>query len=82
MMDGFPFANPNVPAVFISFSNPYHLHEFAFMDPYINTYGGCRGTQRATARALLGQLPFVGKSPVAHEPFFKLGDGLQRKARR
>ena len=76
LMDGFPFANPDVPAVFISWANPYHLHEFAFMDPYINTYGGCRGTQRATARAVLGQKPFVGKCPVSHRPFFEIGDGV------
>ena len=81
LMDGFPFANADVPAVFVSWSNPYHLHEFAFMDPYVNTYGACPGTQRATARALLGQIPIVGKSPVAHPPFFDLGDGLVRPAR-
>jgi len=78
LMDGFPFANPDVPAIFISFANPYHLYEFAFMDPYINTYGGAPGTQRATARAVLGQLPFLGKSPVAQPPFFEVGDGVQR----
>ncbi|MBN2582319.1 MAG: hypothetical protein JXL80_04570, partial [Planctomycetes bacterium] len=81
MMDGFPFAKADVPAVFISYASPYHLYEFAFMDPYLNAYGGCRGTQQATARALLGQIPIVGRSPVAHEPFFKLGAGIQRKAR-
>jgi len=79
-MDGFPFANPDVPAAFISFASPYHLYEFAFMDPCIHAYGGCDGTQKATARALLGKIPIVGKSPVAHPPFFKVGDGIQRKA--
>jgi len=82
LMDGFPFANPRVPAVFISWSNPYHLYEFAFMDPYINTYGGAPGTQRAAARALVGRIPIVGKSPVAQPPFFKLGAGLRRRALR
>ncbi len=76
MMDGFPFANPDVPAIFISFANPYHLYEFAFMDPYINTYGGAAGTQKATARAILGEIPFLGRSPVAQPPFFELGDGI------
>ena len=80
IMDGFPFANPDVPAAFISFASPYHLYEFAFMDPCIHAYGGCDGTQKATARALLGKIPIVGKSPVAHPPFFKVGDGIQRKA--
>ena len=80
LMDGFPFANPDVPAVFISWANPYHLHEFAFMDPLIHTYGGCTGTQRAAAHALLGRIPIVGTSPVAHPPFFEIGDGIQREA--
>ena len=78
LMDGFPFANPDVPAIFISWANPYHLYEFACMDPYLNTYGGCPGTQKACARALLGEIPILGKSPVAQEPFFKIGDGLER----
>ena len=81
LMDGFPFANPDVPAVFISFASPYHLREFAFMDPCIFTYGGSVGTQKATARALLGQSPITGRSPVAHPPYFAIGDGIQRPAR-
>lgn len=81
MMSGFPFANPNVPPVFISFANPYHLREFAFMDPYFMTYGGAPGTQKAAARALMGRIPIVGRSPVELPRFFKIGDGIQRKAR-
>ncbi len=81
LMDGFPFANPDVPAVFISWASPYHLYEFAFMDPYLNTYGGCPGTQKAAARALLGRIPIIGTSPVAHAPFFAIGDGIERPAR-
>lgn len=80
LMDGFPFANPDVPAVFISFASPYHLYEFGFMDPCLHTYGGSIGTQKATARALLGQIPIVGKSPVALPPFFQVGDGIRRPA--
>jgi len=82
LMDGFPFANPATPPVFISWANPYHLYEFAFMDPYINTYGGCPGTQRAAALALLGRAGFAGRSPVALPPFFKIGDGISRRSRR
>jgi len=82
MMDGFPFANPDVPAVFISWCNPYHLYEFGFMDPYIATYGGAEGTQKAMAKALVGRLPIVGRSPVTLEPFFKAGDGIRRRARK
>jgi hypothetical protein len=72
---------PDVPAVFISWANPYHLYEFAFMDPYINTYGACTGAQKAAARAPLGPIPIIGRSPAAQPPFFEIGDGLQRPAR-
>jgi beta-N-acetylhexosaminidase len=78
MMSGFPFANPAVAPVFISWSNPYHLYEFAFMDPYVNTYGGAPMTQKSAALALLGKSPIVGKSPVELPGQFKVGDGLRR----
>ena len=78
MMSGFPFANPAVPPVFISWSNPYHLYEFAFMDPYVNTYGGAPMTQKSAALALIGKMPIRGKSPVELRGFFKIGDGLRR----
>ena len=81
LMDGFPFANPAVPAAFVSWASPYHLYEFAFMDPYLNTYGGCPGTQKAAALALLGRIPISGHSPVAQPPFFGIGDGIARPAR-
>ena len=82
LMDGFPFANAAVPAAFVSWSNPYHLYEFGFMDPYLVTYGGAEGTQRAAARALTGRMAIVGRSPVTLEPFFKAGDGIRRRARK
>jgi beta-N-acetylhexosaminidase len=78
MMSGFPFANPAVSPVFISWANPYHLYEFAFMDPYLNAYGGAPMTQKSAALALLGKSPIVGKSPVELPGFFKIGDGLRR----
>jgi beta-N-acetylhexosaminidase len=78
MMSGFPFANPEVPPVFISWSNPYHLYEFAFMDPYVNTYGGAPMTQKSAALSLLGKIPIVGKSPVELPGLFRVGDGLKR----
>jgi len=81
LMSGFPIAHPSVPAAYFSWANPYHLYEFAFMDPYINTYGGAAGTQRAAARALLGQIPIVGRSPIELPGFFKVGDGLRRTRR-
>lgn len=80
IMSGFPIAHPDTRAVWISFSNPNHLYELPFMDPYIVTYGASPAAQRAAARALLGQIPITGKIPAALDGFFNIGDGVQREA--
>jgi len=80
VMSGFPVANPKVPAVYVSFANPFHLYEFAFMDPYLVTYGGCAEAQRAAGRALVGEIPIRGKVPCSLEGFFRPGDGIERPA--
>jgi len=78
LMSGFPFAHEGVHPVFVSFANPFHIHEFAFMDPYVVTWGAAPGPQRAAARAITGQIAIRGRSPVAMPPYFAVGDGLQR----
>jgi beta-N-acetylhexosaminidase len=80
IMSGFPIAHPDSKAVWISFSNPNHLYELPFMDPYIVTYGASPAAQRAAARALLGQIPMTGKIPAELDGFFNIGDGVQREA--
>ena len=80
-MSGFPMANPKVPAVYISFANPFLVYEFAFMAPYLATYGGAPETQRATARCLAGEIPITGKAPCRLEGFFEVGDGIRRRAK-
>ncbi|NLF32802.1 MAG: hypothetical protein GX591_18180, partial [Planctomycetes bacterium] len=65
----------------ISFSNPYHLYELPFMDPYLVTYSPSPASQRAAGRALLGQIPFTGTLPCELEGFWSLGDGVRRSAR-
>ncbi|NLF31131.1 MAG: hypothetical protein GX591_09625, partial [Planctomycetes bacterium] len=57
VMSGFPIAHPDTIPVWISFSNPYHLYELPFMDPYLVTYSPSPASQRAAGRALLGQIP-------------------------
>ena len=76
LMSGFFFANPKVPAVFISFAHPFHLTNMAFMDPFICTWGGAAGVQKAAAEALLGEISFAGRAPVRLDKFFEVGDGL------
>lgn len=78
VMSGFPIAHPDTQPVWISFGNPYHLYELPFMDPYIATYGGSPAAQRAAAKALLGKIPFAGKTPSELPDFFKIGTGITR----
>lgn len=48
----------------ISFGNPYLLRSFPEMKNYVAAYGDMPSLQRATTRALLGEIPFKGKLPI------------------
>ena len=62
--------------VFISFGTPYFLYEVAEADTYLNVYSDSEISQQAAAKALFGEIPFKGKSPVGINHCFKFGDGL------
>ncbi|WP_281384129.1 glycoside hydrolase family 3 protein [Pelagicoccus albus] len=53
-----------VPSVFISFGNPYHIREVPTCPVYINAYSPVASCQEAAVKALVGKVPFAGKSPV------------------
>ena len=65
-------------AALIAFGNPYILRQFPRARTYINTFGVGDALEVAVARALAGQAPIGGKTPVSLPGFFKLGDGLRR----
>jgi len=51
--------------VVVSFGSPYHFNEyFERANIFINAYSPVPMTQRAVVRALLGEIPFQGTSPV------------------
>lgn len=53
-------------SVVVSFGSPYHFTEyFEMANVFINAYSPVPETQRAVVRALLGEIPFTGTSPVA-----------------
>lgn len=62
--------------IFVSFGTPYLLYEIAAGDTYLNAYSNCEASQRSVARALIGEMPFQGRSPVACKYAFRHGDGL------
>jgi beta-N-acetylhexosaminidase len=63
----------DVPTLFVSFSNPYHLVDVPMVGTYVNAYSATPETVDATVERLLGAAPFTGVSPV--DPFASLGEG-------
>lgn len=57
----------DVPTVFVSLENPYHLLDFPRVRTYINCYSGNEQTVDALMEKLMGCSEFKGKSPV--DPF-------------
>ncbi len=69
------------PVIAVSFGSPYLLSSFPSVPAYMLAWGGAEVSQRAAARALLGQIPIVGTLPVPLPPHHPVGSGLQRPAR-
>jgi len=54
----------DMPNVFISLENPYHLADVPRIRTYINTYGSSDNILDALIDKLMGRSQFKGKSPV------------------
>ncbi|MDR1537210.1 MAG: glycosyl hydrolase family 3 [Clostridiales bacterium] len=52
------------PHIFVSLANPYHLQDVPRVKTYINAYTANSDTIEAVIKALFGEIPFKGKSPV------------------
>ncbi len=59
-----PWFSAELPTVFISFGNPYHLFDVPKVQTYINAYTATPHSIRAAIEKLLGESDFVGVSPV------------------
>ena len=73
---GAPKYARDIPTVFVSFSNPYHLMDVPMVGTYINAYTSNDHVVRAVVEKLTGRSPFTGVSPVDAEA------GLQDVERR
>jgi beta-N-acetylhexosaminidase len=69
------------PVIVVSFGTPYLLDGFPSVPAYVLAWGGAEVSQRAAARALLGETPITGRLPISLPPHHALGDGIQRDAR-
>jgi beta-N-acetylhexosaminidase len=54
-----------VPIVLISFGNPYLLSLFPKVNAYLCAYGDTQVSQKATLKALLGEIDIHGKLPIS-----------------
>ena len=57
----------DVPTIFISLENPYHLLDVPRVKTYINTYNSNEILLKELVKKLLGESEFKGHSPV--DPF-------------
>lgn len=62
----------DLPFLFLSFSNPYHLVDVPMIGTYINAYACNEAAVRAATEKLMGRSAFKGSSPV--DPFAGLWD--------
>lgn len=61
--------HPN--CIFASFGDPYKLYEYPYVKTYLNVYSPTPESQRAYVKAVLGEIPIQGKSPVSLKGFFE-----------
>jgi beta-N-acetylhexosaminidase len=66
-------------AIVISFGNPYLLQAMPNAQTYIAAYSPFPFSQRAAAKALMGEIEFTGKLPVSLPGLYSRGHGLKAK---
>ena len=59
-----PWFIQDIPTIFISMANPYHLYDVPMIKTYINCYSNNDASLEAVVKKLTGQELFTGVSPV------------------
>jgi len=67
--------------VVVTFGTPYLLQQIAEAPAYIIAWGTHVASQRAAARALLGEIDITATLPISIPPLHSIGDGVKRSAR-
>lgn len=65
-----------VPHTVVSFGNPYLITGFPEVQSYLLAWNGSEASQRAAARAMLGQARIAGRMPTRIPPLYEIGAGL------
>lgn len=66
-----PRWSKEIPTIFISLSNPYHLFDVPMIETYINAYSCNKYVIESLLEKLLGRSEFKGKSPVNLNKIFQ-----------
>lgn len=56
---------PNRRAIGVSFGSPYLMEDVPELKTFVCAYSDCEASQTAAAKAIRGQIPFLGSLPVA-----------------
>ena len=67
--------------VMVTFGNPYLLQQVPRVGTYLVAWGGAPASQRAAARALVGEASITGHLPISIPPLVSRGTGIQVPAR-
>lgn len=70
-------SSSGVPHVVVSFGSPYVIADFPGVQGFMVAWSGSAVSQRAAAKALLGDIDLEGRLPVRVPPYFRLGDGIR-----
>ncbi|MBA3889756.1 MAG: hypothetical protein H0X64_04430 [Gemmatimonadaceae bacterium] len=64
--------------IFVALGNPYLIRQVPRVGTYVMSYGVGDALERAAARAVMGQGPITGRTPVSLPGVFARGAGLTR----
>jgi beta-N-acetylhexosaminidase len=70
-----------VPMVLLPFENPYLLTSVPNATAFLTTFSSAQPSEIAAVKALFGEIPITGHTPVSIPGFAQLGDGIQLPAR-
>jgi len=71
----------SVPLVLLPFENPYLITSIPTAAAYFTPFSSSLPSEIAAVKALFGDIPITGHTPVTIPGFAKIGDGIQLPAR-
>ena len=69
------------PVVLLPFENPYLLTSVPNATAFLTTFSSSLPSEIAAVKALFGEIPITGHTPVSIPEFAQIGDGIQLPAR-